>query len=117
MSDDKAEKPNELNPITTIVLTQFEDGTVDFVLNSTEDVSVPNVVGILETAKLDVHREYSKNKEFEENFVKVELEQFDLDNDKNGFFEKNGHKVGDEVTIPKQMAELRAKAMEDAKDS
>jgi len=116
MAKDEAEKPN-MTPKTTIVLTEFEDGTVDFALNSTGKVSIPNVIGILETAKLDVHREHTKNKEFHENFVTVKLEQFDLDNDNTGFFKKNGHKVGDEVTIPKQMAELREQAMQNMKTS
>lgn len=90
-----------------IIITETTEGQVMISAKTQGPVNVTYLTGLLEVAKNDI---LNRQEEPEQESVEVVLDQTDFDMDINGTLTDQGKKIGDTVSMPKQIAELREAA-------
>jgi len=99
-----------------IELSLFENGEVEMQILSEEQPSVVEVLGSMDLAKsrfVQSMMEPTQPQQAPVNtIVSVELTQDDFDLDPHGQLAADGHKIGDVIQIPEQVAMLRQMAIQ-----
>lgn len=88
-----------------VIITETTDGQVTISAKTQGPVNVTYLTGLLEVAKNDILNR--QEEESQQESVEVVLDQTDFDMDINGTLTEQGKKIGDAVSMPKQIAELR----------
>jgi len=111
------------NEVIRIIITKTKDNTMNLSIKSDtdskiQDISIFEVVGLIETAKSDMLAQNQAPKEMPQRNVDIVLvqEDFDIDKAQGGQLAASGKKVGDILSVPEQIAAIREMAIKREKE-
>ena len=99
----KALAPGEKTRITII---ENESGSLAIGVHAADKISTVYLIGLLTIAIGELTTQ-SKEEADQQQFVEIELDQWDFDNDKDGYLIQQGFEIGSRIKLPLTFAQNR----------